>query len=443
MKKNFIIRLLLLVAVSVFLYSCVHDEIASSTDPASKEYTNKSLWKEDEKYIKNVMKVYYEHEVDIKKISGTPYWDYASTMETYDESFLMVPIVDQGKVVSILQVPRDGITIHFYYTNFRNQIDFFQKLVFSEYKKALPSETSSPTSKLTLCTRQSISVWLPNDESNPEAGGHWQTSTIIKCVQHMDQCVGVVNANGVCEGGGGSGGYPYPGGDDPQDPEKDPCKKAKSTYNSTAVKSRYDVLKTKVGDLKETGYGFTTITGPKGLPTTQTNPLNPDATNPDKMKVGIYPTTFGYSHTHINKSNGNVSVKIFSPADINTFLIILHNAIANNTPLDTVFGGMVASDPDTVYNTYQIQYTGNGTNLPSEFTKEQLDVLRNWYAKNAQEIQTETGELSHTDMQKLFNETLKKMNLSDIVLFKIEGNSNTVKKVDYNGYGSPSENNCS
>ncbi len=42
MKKNLIFQLLLLITLSLFFHSCVHDELYSSVDPVSKEYTSKS-----------------------------------------------------------------------------------------------------------------------------------------------------------------------------------------------------------------------------------------------------------------------------------------------------------------------------------------------------------------------------------------------------------------
>lgn len=433
MRKKIILRLFLLIVFSISLYSCVHDEIASSTDPSSKEYTNKSLWKQDEKYIKNVMKVYYEHEAEIKKVGGTPYWDYASSMESFDESFVMVPIVDQGKVVSILQVPRDGATIHFYYTNFRNQIDFFQKLVFSEYKKALPSETSSPTSKLTICTRQSISVWLPNDESNPEAGGHWQTSTIIKCVQHMDQCVGVVNANGVCEGGGG-GGYPYPGGDDPQDPEEseDPCAKTKAIVNKPQIKAKlaslqqHAVTNTKVED------GFQELKSG----TLQTGTVTAD----NQMFFGIGENSLGTVHTHQPKTIG-----IFAPQDIMTFLAIVRKQDANS--LGNAYSGTVSS-----IGTYFINFTGTASDLPTEMTNAQeeayvaklVEIYKSWEDFLSQDDKYSTNNLKVNKPQGLeilLFKLLKQMNLDDkIQLIKENGgNTSTIKE---NSDGTTTPNPC-
>ena len=81
-----LISWLAFMAVFIFIVqSCVHDEIYSSTDPSSKEYHSKSLWKEDEKYIKNVMKVFDEY-ADKNYFTGNfgnVYWDYATTMGTF------------------------------------------------------------------------------------------------------------------------------------------------------------------------------------------------------------------------------------------------------------------------------------------------------------------------------------------------------------------------
>jgi len=82
MKKNLIFRLFLPMVLFTLFHSCIHDETLASSDPASKEYTNKSLWKEDEKYIKNVRKVFdtYADKNYFFTNSGEIYWDYALTM---------------------------------------------------------------------------------------------------------------------------------------------------------------------------------------------------------------------------------------------------------------------------------------------------------------------------------------------------------------------------
>ncbi|MDQ1101687.1 hypothetical protein [Chryseobacterium sp. SORGH_AS_1048] len=90
MMRKLISWLSFMMAFSLVLLSCVHDEIYTSSDPASKEYHSKSVFREDEKYIKNVMQIYFEHEAEIKKGNAVPLWDYAMTMGNFDESFLIV-----------------------------------------------------------------------------------------------------------------------------------------------------------------------------------------------------------------------------------------------------------------------------------------------------------------------------------------------------------------
>lgn len=209
MRKTTIFRLFLLIIFTIPLYSCIHDDISSSSNPSSTEYTNKSLWKEDEKYIQNVMRIYQKNEYKIKNIDGKPYWNYATTIGSFDESFLMVPIVDDNKVVSVLQVSRNGNYVSFNYTQYENHNIFFQRLVFAKLKKALIANDMNSKGG---CVRQWISVWMPDNQSNPDGQGHWESSSVIKCYTMASECIGVVGPNGECTGGGGGDNYPYPGG---------------------------------------------------------------------------------------------------------------------------------------------------------------------------------------------------------------------------------------
>ncbi|WP_294213562.1 hypothetical protein, partial [uncultured Chryseobacterium sp.] len=63
-------------------------------------------------------------------------WDYAMTMDRFDESFLMVPVAEQGKVVAVLNVPRKGQKVYFTYTQVQNDMEFFQNLMSSRLKRA-------------------------------------------------------------------------------------------------------------------------------------------------------------------------------------------------------------------------------------------------------------------------------------------------------------------
>lgn len=221
------------------------------------------------------------------------------------------------------------------------------------------------------------------------------------------------------------------------------CNKAKAIYDNTSVKSRYDLLKTHTRDPQETGYGFKTISIANGGTTTMTEPLNPDTVSPDQMHLIIQSTSFGYIHTHIEKEQPKLAVKIFSPADINTFLAYLHNAKEKNIPLGNIFGGLLAEEyggSGTDFFIYQIQYNGNGTDLPPELTEEQKATFRNDYLEEATKYLTEDFNISHYNMQKIFFKTLEKMNLKNCVLFKIKNGIR--KKVTLDENGEPKEEMC-
>ncbi|MDH6252877.1 hypothetical protein M2347_002604 [Chryseobacterium sp. H1D6B] len=307
MKKKLFIQLLLFFTSCLALYSCIHDDVNSLADSSSKEYTNKSLWKQDEKYIKNVMQVYQENEDKIKKTSGTPYWDYASTLESFDETFLMVPVVESGRVVSVMQVPRHGSKISFYYTNFKNQTDFFQTLVFAKYKKA--SDASSETD--IVCKTVTVAVWLPDSESNPDPGsgaGHWGTHSVIKCKQVLDNCSGVVGPDGQCITGGNTddpGEFPYPGGGgNPETPEtpEDPCEKTKTSitnannvFKNSDVKQKMDVI-LKGKTLASNEWAVAIGQKPNGYEVTPAVEQNPTSgTVPNSLLTTPY---IGDGHSH-------------------------------------------------------------------------------------------------------------------------------------------------
>ena len=127
----------------------------------------------------------------------------------------------------------------------------------------------------------------------------------------------------------------------------------------------------------------------------------------------------------------------------NSFIIFLNNAISNNIPLGNIFAGMLASDPDTRYNIYQIIYTGNGSDIPEEYSKEQIESFTNEYRKFAQRILNENdGILTHVDMQKLFFDLLKRMNVKNVTLAKIEDNPSKIKMINFNNNGIPTEQTC-
>ncbi|MDF2934347.1 MAG: hypothetical protein K0R36_3678 [Chryseobacterium sp.] len=205
------------------------------------------------------MKVYAENEEKIKKVNGIPYWNYATTVDSFDESFVAVPVVNEGEIISVLKVPRHGKNIYFYYTDDESDLAFFQGLVFAKYKKAGMADGSIAQTDGIACTRKWMSIWLPDSESNPDpdsGAGHWSTVSIIKCEATKDECLGIALPNGDCDlSGGNEGGYEYPGGggEGTEPEQKTPCQKIQEIGKHTKTKSLFENLKTKTNSTKEFG----------------------------------------------------------------------------------------------------------------------------------------------------------------------------------------------
>lgn len=452
MKNKFIIRLLLLVAVSISLYSCVHDEISSSSDTSSKEYQSKSLWKEDVKYIKNVMKIYQENEAKIKTTSGIPLWEYAMTMGNMDESFLIVPIKEGDKIISVLSVPRIEDKVYFNYSDKAEYVNFFQKYIDAPIKKVLNTETSSSASRYS-CTTQTVSVWYPNNESNPDSGGHWGSVQITNCVpvKELSGCYKDVFGNCVNDGGG----YPYPGdgggGSDPQDPEppEDPCTKTKNALNKPNVQQgitdvKAQALKT-LSNVYEGEIGFKE-------PKSGGAPIPADVN--EKHKVVFNNVTDSYGGYHNHTAEGT---HMFSPPDIQT-LLGFAAAQSVQDGVGSAYFGMIAAEwcsscpPDNKeFLHYVIQYTGAASDLGIGGNHVYTDAEMNQFIDDYQEIVDNlksksksgttyiknSGDLNEKGLEKLFFNTLKIMKLDGEVNLQRVTVNGIINNVTLNSNGMP------
>lgn len=378
------------------------------------------------------MAVYTENEKDIRKSSGVPFWDYATTINNFDESFLMVPIVENKRVVAVLQVPRKGSKVYFYYSRISEQINFFQGLIFTKHKKAVFSDNAY-TNKSIICTTQTYAFWYPADESNPdpESGeGSWEPRTVVVCRELLEDCVSIVNEFGVCDGGGGGGndnpGYDYPG--EVEEPTqlphpKDPCAKIKEKQNNVKYADKFNALnKSEIFNMnRERGFyekqpplgvnvesGFVQIDGP---PNTKALDLPDDTT-------GIS----GLFHSH---NNADGSIKIFSPTDVRTFI----NTFLKNAG---TYGGGYSNAYSTVVTSagsYTIKYTRT-THLGGVdyYTAQSWNK---WYRDEMFKIRNEDGDFPQDKVEAVFTKFLQEVvNKPGLEIFKVT--ANTAAKMTYN-----------
>ncbi len=425
MMKKRSLRLALLAAVFIFLHSCVHDDLISSSDQAliySKEYHSKSLWKEDETYIKNVMKVYNENEAQIKKVNGIPLWDYAMTMGYTDESFLVVPIANGKKIVACIEVPRYGDQITFVYDNNKEHLKFFQGYTTAKKRKPVQQtrEQSSMTGRLKLCSVTAVEMWYPDNENEPNGSGHWEvTGYITKCDEMQG---GDESSNPNPEGPT----YPYPGGGGgTQSQPQTPCEKTKSIVNNVKSKPAIDSLKKKSTGGGEDGYK-----------------IKADGTPSDIIHGGAHSVKLGdktgYQGGYHNHTPSGIPM--FSPPDIEQLLQFALAQGNYGTP-SNAFMGMIA--PNGMH--YVMTFNGNYNDALVTFSQANVDAFTSWYRRHEAELTdlelngttyiNADGKINTDGVEKLLFDTLKKMGLEGKVsLQRIEG-ENIVKKITLNSDG--------
>ncbi|MCL1672193.1 hypothetical protein [Elizabethkingia ursingii] len=454
MKKYLFYPALWGVFLILLFYGCRTNDEAIKTERQIQgaEYSSKTLWSEDEKYIKNIIKIYDHYKETVNKnssIKGEPFWDYAMTMGQFNESYLEVPIVNQEKVVQILRVIRKGSKVYFgSNSEERISLDFFQQLIFGKYATIKGEEERNGKVQNTgngaladgqyICTTRKISMWYPDDNNNPDGSGHWETSYESRCLWVEQEktdiivpCVGP-GCDGAGDPGGGTPGFPYP------EPEiaNDACSKMKAQRENLEFNNRITNLKGKTSLKKETGY---TQNGSTGDWDYQDNANATETANSLRLPDAKQNNIKSYSHTHVDDykytdSDGNeiirTGIKMFSPADLSYLMDMLENAKSRGINFLDVSGTMVTS-----LGTYTMRFTGNEYQLKS-FTETQISGFTEPYKT----FMTDNSNLSLE--QKFLQFADSKMNVKGLQLFKLNDDGTTTKTELNSDKASVTTSNC-
>ncbi|SDH97389.1 hypothetical protein SAMN05421846_10392 [Chryseobacterium taeanense] len=416
--------------MAVFLFllnSCVHDEIYSAS--ASEEYHSKSLWKEDEIYIKNIIKIYEENENEIRKEHGAALWEYAMTMDKFDESYLVVPVRRNGRIVEVLEVPRFGRKVYFRYSDDDDKVVLFNQLMTDRPKKTLPASSVSMASKI-VCVVKTFSTWYPDNENNPSGSGHWETSSYTICTDLT------IDSFENPDDGGGNVGYDYPplggGYENPTDSivvNQTPCEKTENMLNNTKFKQKVTAIdKPEVFDYDhEMGFASaypvnTTVTD------IQYQPMeNSLGTHSVKLPDGNQ--YFGYIHSHNNESNGGTPIKIFSPSDLITFLTNCVRNADEHGSIGDAYCMVITSEGN-----YMLQYSGTGD---YSIGPNQVNNWKKWYKDKYEEL-VRTDELTQLNVEKTFAQFLaESVNITGLEVYHVEKSSGKASKLNTNGTKTP------
>lgn len=441
-----IISKILLFLVFLALFSCRTEEVAiSEIVQQNQEYTNKSLWKEDEVFIKNVKKIYDENANEVKMESryGKIYWDYATSMDTYDETYMIAPIIKGNKVVSYVEAKRIGSRVYFGFIEYDKKTnDFFNTLVFTKkenlsviepkqnegYNNEISASIQSVTTRVLHCKTVTKTLIVGYVEGGgPDQGGEitqTYTETICKFVDgsvNQDTCLTDYDANGNCNGSGGNGGgYSYPS------PEKEDCAKVKKNLINPKFKEKYNELNTQsnLNGINEKGIFERAAPPGNNLPSSFIPISNQSCTTHLSLpanKDGI----FGLFHVHNNIicESGKVNVKAPSPVDIRTFFhILMKQANQYKGSYSEAYSVVITS-----YGSYILKY--NSTSWPSNVTGRDFAKWQTWYNEAFQNLE-ENNAMDAENVEKTFAQFLNEIvNVDGLDVFMIAENSAT--KVDY------------
>lgn len=435
MMKKFISKTWYVFVLAILLSCQAEEALTYNTIYQSNEYTNKNPWKEDETFIKNVKEIFDKNAKErIQSRYGKAIWDHATSLNTFNESYLIAPMMKEGNVVSYVETRRIGNKIFFEFTeNDKSTNDFFNNLIFTDKEKfsisenlsasntpnSLPSNLKSGTIRVSQCksvTKTFIVGTAPGDPSGPIESTY--TYTVCKFVDvavPADQCIGEYDENGNCAGGGDGGGYNYN-----PDPDDNPCNELKTTLQDPAL---LQVLNT--------------LDNPNNFN------LNHERTiiekdNIYKEKPSSNCENFSYAdptagcitkiiHTHQNfrcDENGNATIPVQgipSAADI-VSNIIRAGYLKEFCGLETTdFKGITISQNGT----YIVNY--NGASIVN------LGNIDNWntlYNKGIDDLINE-NKFSATDQEDFLMTFLKdQMKIDGVEIFKKEGD--VINKIEYN-----------
>lgn len=435
MTKTTIFRLLLLAIFSTLFYSCIHDETSTTSSEltfTSKEYHSKSLWKEDEVYIKNVKKIFetYADQSYFKGKAGEVAWDYALTVG--EENLLEVPVIRNGKVNFTLVVEREGDRIYFRRDSDAKSRRFFDILVFKDRKTlsgTIRENLKSTQAKSTCVTIEKTVTWTDT-----------QTGVILQ-VDHFSEmhctpsgpklpCEAIeigVSCGGTGGGGSGSGGtgggsggdgYPYPDAHD-----NTPCVKTQNRLLQPSTQS-------KIAELRQQS----SLGGEKGVK------FMLDGTPSATITGGKHSVNFGDKTGYAGGYHNHTptGIPMFSPPDIDQ---LLGFARAQPTSTDTpgnAYLGMVA--PNGMH--YVMNFSGTYQDALTNFSQEDLDKITKKYiemesnltdlGKNGNTYINPDGTINNLGVEVLFFETLKIMGLSGKVNLQRIELDNSIQNIEIN-----------
>ncbi len=217
---------------------------------------------------------------------------------------------------------------------------------------------------------------------------------------------------------GGSDVHGTPGSQIYTPQTNDPCSKIKAQNLDPKFKTKVDSLTTNKVLNYDHEMGYASSYPPPGTGITDTQYQSMDnkiGTNSVRLPEGN--RFFGFLHTH---NNADGVVKIFSPADVMTFLTSCISNASTSGNIGDAYAMVITSE-----GSYMLRYTGSTSNFSNlsgslgNWNKQYMDLFKNALENN-------DGYLNQSTVESIFLQFLKNtVNVNGLDLYKVDGtNSN-------------------
>ncbi|QWT85196.1 hypothetical protein KBP46_17200 [Chryseobacterium sp. PCH239] len=354
----------------------------------------------------------------VKSRYGDLYWDYAMTFGQFGESYLLVPVVKDNRVVLLMEAVREGNKVYFFEKEDKGKIDFFQAVIFSkitDYGEKTDSQnsTSSRNTPVFQCNTRWITIGCTDKE--PNCIPYTTSETICKWIPGTTPKT--FDPIGMDDGGGGGNGYEY------QDPpeEKNPCEKMKSILTNPQVQAKIKELKAQSKSSGEIGVK-----------------IKADGTTSGIIPGGDHYVNFGDKTGYVGGYHNHTptGIPMLSPNDIDQLL-----GFARAQP---------TSNPENVNNAYLVMVATNGMHYVIRFSGTYENAIKtfsqddlNYYKDLMSMRNTMYKPSNYEGYEKLFFKILTDMGLEgQINLQRIESDG-VIKNVTKNNDGTITGNPCS
>ncbi|WP_306619693.1 hypothetical protein [Chryseobacterium ginsenosidimutans] len=260
--------------------------------------------------------------------------------------------------------------------------------------------------------------WGTVDMALPSYGGHFVYTF------DANDCYGGGGAGSAGSGSGTTGPY-HGGGSGTGTIQDNPCTKIKAKFSNVKFKEKVQAIdKPDVFDYDhEMGFAVAYPVNTTITETQYQSMENSLGTHNVVLPNGNQ--YFGYIHSHNNESNGGSPVKIFSYADLITFLTSCVRNADEHGSIGDAYCMVITSEGN-----YILQYTGIGD---YSVGPNQVKNWEKWYKREYQKLADE-DELTQINVEKTFARFLaESIKINGLDIYHVEKETGKASKLNING----------